>query len=203
MKSSTADTIKYLASQTVDFIKQNYLILGIFILYFILDHILTQYLVDTSFSFLNIIFVLTDFLAYFMLIKFVLQIKSGHKVTNINPLLPTLPQYGKYLVVSFVYGLMIFIGLLLLVVPGIYLAIKYAFAHTFIVDQNTGIKEAFSKSSMMTQNRKIQLLILFAIAFLPMLIMPLTLDLSFILISVWTMIIIIASTILYIDLKRQ
>jgi uncharacterized membrane protein len=57
----------------------------------------------------------------------------------------------RYFLASLLYGLVIFFGLILLVIPGIYFAIKYEFYTYFIVDKNMGVFEAFSKSGQVTK----------------------------------------------------
>jgi len=56
-------------------------------------------------------------------------------------------------------------GFILLVVPGIYWAIKYSFSELLFIDKEIGIKEAFNLSGKMTQGIKWQL-ILFGLAIL-------------------------------------
>ena len=58
---------------------------------------------------------------------------------------------------------MVAVGLILLIIPGIYLAIKYQFFSFLIVDKNMGIMESFKKSEEMTQGVKMNLL-LFSLA---------------------------------------
>lgn len=57
----------------------------------------------------------------------------------------------RYFLASLLYGLVVFFGLILLVIPGIYFAIKYAYYPYFIVDKNTGVFESFSKSGQITK----------------------------------------------------
>lgn len=59
----------------------------------------------------------------------------------------------RYFASSFLYGLAVVLGLFLLVVPGVYIAIKYLFFNFFIVDKELGIVEAFAKSGEITKGR--------------------------------------------------
>ena len=52
------------------------------------------------------------------------------------------------------YYLMVGVGLLLLVVPGVYLALRFVMYQEAIVDRNMGIMEAFRYSSELTKNNK-------------------------------------------------
>lgn len=58
---------------------------------------------------------------------------------------------------SILYGLMVTVGLLFLIVPGIYLAMRFGQYQNAIVDRNMGVFEAFRYSSSITQNNKMSL----------------------------------------------
>ncbi|HEX7444847.1 MAG TPA: hypothetical protein VF300_00510, partial [Methanothrix sp.] len=60
----------------------------------------------------------------------------------------------NYLVAGFFYGLMVVIGLLLLIVPGIYLGLKYQFFGYLIVDRGMGPFEALKESGRLTDGAK-------------------------------------------------
>lgn len=60
----------------------------------------------------------------------------------------------RYFLVSLIYGLMVGIGLILFIVPGIYLGIKYGFAFFVFADKRTGVWEAFQKSAQITSGVK-------------------------------------------------
>ncbi len=58
------------------------------------------------------------------------------------------------------YALMVGIGLLLLIVPGIYLALRYGQYMNAIVDRNMGIMDAFAYSSRITANNRMNLFVI-------------------------------------------
>lgn len=60
----------------------------------------------------------------------------------------------NYLVGSIVYGIMVGIGLVFLVAPGIYLAVKYQFYDYLIVDKGMGPIEAIKRSGVLTEGVK-------------------------------------------------
>lgn len=68
---------------------------------------------------------------------------------------------------SILFGLMVCLGLILLIVPGIYLALRYGQFLTAIVDRDLGILEAFDYSSSITANNR---LLLFGLGLLSILI---------------------------------
>ena len=57
----------------------------------------------------------------------------------------------KYFLVSLLYGLIVLVGMILLIIPGIYFSIKYIFAPYLVIDKNMSITEAFKKSADMTE----------------------------------------------------
>lgn len=70
---------------------------------------------------------------------------------------------------SIIFGLMVFVGFVLLIVPGIYLALRYGqFLHA-IVDRDLGVFESFSYSSSLTTNNRMNLFLLGLLCILIML----------------------------------
>jgi len=64
------------------------------------------------------------------------------------------PVFFKYLLASILYGLIIFAGMILLIVPGIIWAIKYMFFSYLIIDQKMGAIEALKASGKITMGYK-------------------------------------------------
>jgi hypothetical protein len=77
---------------------------------------------------------------------------------------------GRKLIPAFVatllYMLMVCIGLLLLIVPGIYLAMRYGQYLSAMVDRDLGIMESFQYSSTITTNNRMNLFLLFLLTML-------------------------------------
>lgn len=65
----------------------------------------------------------------------------------------------KYFVASIVYGIIVFLGCLLLIIPGIILAIRLQFFTYLIVDQNMGPIKALKKSMQITKGSTFSLLV--------------------------------------------
>lgn len=61
---------------------------------------------------------------------------------------------------SIIFGIAVVIGLLLLIVPGIYIALRYGQFINAIVDRDLGIMEAFSYSESITTNNRMNLFLL-------------------------------------------
>jgi uncharacterized membrane protein len=60
----------------------------------------------------------------------------------------------NYLVGSIVYGIMVAVGFVFLIIPGIYLAVKYQFYDYLIVDKGMGPIEAIKRSGVLTEGVK-------------------------------------------------
>ena len=77
---------------------------------------------------------------------------------------------GRKLVPAFaatvLYLLMIGVGLLLLIVPGIYLAMRYGHYLTAMVDRDMGVMESFQYSSSITTNNRMNLFLLLLLTML-------------------------------------
>lgn len=66
----------------------------------------------------------------------------------------------SYFVASFLYGIAITLGLFLLVIPGIFIAIRFQFYPYFIIEENISSFEALQKSYYLTENLTLELFLL-------------------------------------------
>ena len=66
------------------------------------------------------------------------------------------------------FYLVVVLGLILFIVPGVYLALRFGYFQYAIVDRNLGIIDAFKYSSELTKNNRLNLLGLFVIMFFVM-----------------------------------
>jgi len=69
------------------------------------------------------------------------------------------PRFWDFLLGSILYGLIVLGGLILLIIPGIYWAIKYHFYGYLIIDQGMGPVDAIKKSGELTDGVKWDLLV--------------------------------------------
>jgi hypothetical protein len=90
------------------------------------------------------------------LVRCCLSIASGDGAT-IATLFSQGPKLIKALLASLLFGLMVMAGLLLLIVPGIVLMLRFAFYQEAIVDRNLGVIDAFKYSAQLTQNNRLNL----------------------------------------------
>lgn len=69
----------------------------------------------------------------------------------------------RYFMASLLYNLIVFVGFLLLVVPGIIWALKFQFYSFALVDENAGVLDSFRRSAALTQGVKWNLLLLWLV----------------------------------------
>lgn len=86
----------------------------------------------------------------------VVKVAKGEKA-NLSDILPSDQRVITFLFTSIVYGLMILAGFLLLVIPGIYWAIKYSLFSYAIADKHVGYRDAFKISGDITKGYRWQL----------------------------------------------
>jgi 4-amino-4-deoxy-L-arabinose transferase-like glycosyltransferase len=72
----------------------------------------------------------------------------------------------KGVVAYIIFSIVVSIGFVLLIVPGIYLVSRYGFFLHAIVDKNCGIMESFNYSSELTKNNKMNVFVLFLLSIL-------------------------------------
>lgn len=64
---------------------------------------------------------------------------------------------GKFFLGSVALILVTFLGTLLFIIPGIYLGLRYGYVPNLIAEKGMGVRAAFSESSRITQNAKMDL----------------------------------------------
>lgn len=77
-----------------------------------------------------------------------------------DDLFDPIPRFFSFLGGSILYGLIVFFGFLLFIVPGIYWALKYMFFQYLIIDRDMAPFAALHASGEMTKNVKLKLLLL-------------------------------------------
>lgn len=69
-------------------------------------------------------------------------------------------KIGTYFVAGLIYGILVFIGTIFLIIPGIYISLRLQFFMPFIVEENAGITDSLKKSWDITKDQVLPLLIL-------------------------------------------
>lgn len=105
------------------------------------------------------------------------------------------PKIFKYIIASIIMGIIVCIGLALLIIPGIYLALRLQFFTAAMVEENAGIIDSLKRSWEITEGQVLPLFLL-ALAM-----MGLTL-LGFILLFVGIFVAIPLVTVMYCDVFR-
>ncbi len=93
------------------------------------------------------------------LVKFLLKLSRGEKA-EIKDLFTAFNYLPSYVIASVLYILIVDVGLLLLIIPGIIWAIKYLFFSFLIVDENLSPIEALKRSGEITKGAKWRIFVL-------------------------------------------
>lgn len=88
-----------------------------------------------------------------------LKLVSGEKF-DIGMLFSGGPWLFKGFIAHLLYWIMVIVGLIFFIFPGIYLAIRFGMVQPAIVDRNMGVIEAFKYSSRITQNNRVELFLI-------------------------------------------
>lgn len=134
--------------------------LGMYVLMFLFAHVIENIYngIEPTSSFLDILSNMVLYWLYFGMTVVILKI-IDRKPYSISDLFVFDKQVILYIVGALLYGIMVGIGFLLLIVPGIYLALRYGFFWYAIVDGRKGIVESFKESARITEGVKWSLLL--------------------------------------------
>jgi hypothetical protein len=105
------------------------------------------------------IFALISMVMQIGLTKMTLKIHDNEK-TDAGELFRNYAKLWDYFLASIIYGLIIFVGFLLLIVPGVIWSLKFRFYSYFIIDKNMSPIEALKASAAITDGYKAQLFML-------------------------------------------
>lgn len=106
---------------------------------------------------LGLIAIAVGFIMQLGLIRAYLNLDDGTE-SKLDVLLSQRHLAWRYFGAMIIYGIAVVIGLILLVIPGIYIALKYQFFGYLIVDKNLGAVEALKKSAELTVGVKWKLI---------------------------------------------
>ena len=124
-----------------------------------LEDVLSQF--ETEFSpisiFTNLISQVLSIYLTMGITRFSLNLMAG-KPAEITDIFGEGSKLIRGFLASLLMGLIVMVGFLLLIVPGIYLSLRFSYVQTAIVDKNMKIWEAFKYSSTITTNNKWALL---------------------------------------------
>ena len=153
-------SIKNILRSSYEFYLSKFILLvGITAVVYFLS-VLFEYVVDSVFSISPILGIITGVMVAVIgivfeigYLKYILKLVSG-MYPSVEDLLKYSYLIWRYVLGWLAYGAMVVIGLVLLIVPGVYLSIRFMFVPILIVDKELTIKEAFRKSTALTKGVK-------------------------------------------------
>jgi len=149
---------KLMTTKTNELMPFVVLIIGSLILYVILE------MADLAvFSLIASILQLSvSFVAY----KGFLQVIRGNKVDDLMTMFQQYGQIFRFFLTGFVVAMIVLFGFAVLIIPGIYFALKYGFSTLSSIDEGLGVGASMDRSAAVTKGREFELLGFFIIAFI-------------------------------------
>lgn len=114
---------------------------------------------NTQMRFLSFLLTLIQLFLSLGFIKIMLRLVQDKHV-EVTDMFNNFRPFLSYFVASFLYGIAVALGLLLLIVPGIFVAIRFQFFPYFILENNDNFINALQKSYYLSQNLTLELLLL-------------------------------------------
>ncbi len=150
-----------LVKQAWEIVKKNIklvaMLVGAFIVFNIVQSAFSNYFRETALSIvISLAFSALSIFLEIGFLKIILKLVDGIKAEFSE--LWAYPQYFVNLFVSsIIFGLIVVVGLILLVVPGIYLALRLQFYSFYVVDKNAGFSDALKMSWEKTRGKVLDL----------------------------------------------
>ena len=143
---------------------QIWVLVGLFIGFTILSLIISLFAMPAQSSItgqiiVNIISLIISSLFVLGYLKNIFQALDGEE--------PQFSAYGQqsrkiltFIIANILYSLAVLIGLVLLIVPGVYLALRLQFYMAFIIEEDAGIMDSLKRSWEITQGQTMQLFLI-------------------------------------------
>ena len=113
---------------------------------------------EAEFYSLSIIFNLGSFIVTIVssifAVKIGLRLYDNEKIGSYEFLAFNASTFFKFLLAYILFTIMVIVGFILLIVPGIYLALKYQFFQFLIIDRDMDVIESFKESGRITEGSK-------------------------------------------------
>jgi len=93
------------------------------------------------------------------IIKIILEFLDGHSNPSWEKISSSFPLFWKYLGGTILTSLIVMVGFILLIIPGIYAMLRLQFVSYFIVDKGLAPLDAMKESSELTKDIKFELLL--------------------------------------------
>ncbi len=149
---SIKEALKFGWSKTFD----NFLFfVGLLLLLFsasAIPAIINLFLIDSAIleSLIDLLFLVLSFLFYFGMFGLILDLYDGKDISLKN-ILDYSDLFLRLAIASIFYYILVLLGLLFFVIPGIYLMIRLSFFMYLIIDKDCGALESLSKSYEITK----------------------------------------------------
>lgn len=129
------------------------LLIGVYIVYYLVNGLVGDSII------LSLLLSIVSLILGVGSINLVLRLLDGGKgdIKDLYSYTDLPMKVFKNFVSSIFVGIAVVLGLILLVVPGIYLAVRLQFSTYYIVDKNAGIMDALKMSWELTKNGKLNL----------------------------------------------
>lgn len=139
------------------------IVIGIYFVYYVAQYIVNYSLRGSALaSILSIIFLIVFLVIQLGTYNLMLKVVDGHKATYVD--LYTYPNITmkilRNIAAGIIVGVIVGIGLICLVIPGIYLGIRLMFFTYYIVDKDAGVMDSIKMSWELTRNGVINLFLL-------------------------------------------
>ena len=165
MAKSSSFSKKEILSQAFESTKKNFLfLLGVLVIFFVYSVVRGLVSAATKEFFLvafliSILFLLGQMVLQLGMVKVSLDLVDRGKA-EFSELYMSYPKLLNFLVASIVYGFVVVLGLILFVIPGIYLIIRYQFYTYYILDKNASAIDSLHMSADMTRGNILNLFLL-------------------------------------------
>lgn len=140
------------------FKKNAWFLIGIILLLAVLQLLMGRNDESLSGLLFWIIILVVQFVVSIGITKITLKLYDGDSVSW-RDLYASYRLLWRFVAVSFLYGLMVAVGFVFLIIPGIILGIIFQFAMYLVVDKNMGVFESFRKSAELTRGFRWDLLL--------------------------------------------
>lgn len=139
------------------------IVIGVYFVYYLL-----QYLVSYAFngsvlgSLLSLVFLIIFLVIQLGTYNLMLKVVDGHKATYVDLYKYSDPAMKilRNIVAGIIVGIVVVGGLILFIIPGVYLGIRLMFFTYYIVDKNAGVMDSIKMSWELTRNGVVNLFFL-------------------------------------------
>jgi uncharacterized membrane protein len=112
----------------------------------------------------GIIFFILQLIANIGMVRIFLDLHDKKENIQVTDLLSGVNYFFEYVLAAIVYNVIVFIGFLLFIIPGIIWSIKYQFFTYLIVDKRMSPMQALKESARITQGQKMDLFLFSCVA---------------------------------------